>query len=56
MRGEVLGKGVGSKVGDGRDVKFWNDDWVGRGSLCGLFRRMFRVVSNKESFVRVLMS
>lgn len=40
-------------VGERRDTRFWLDDWegVGVGPLCVLFRRIFRVVSNKESAV-----
>ena len=51
-KGEALFKGVGFKVGNGRDVRFWLDDWVRVGPSCGLFPRLFRLVANKESFVR----
>ena len=52
-RGEALFKGVGFKVGSGRDVRFWLDDWVGVGvgPLCGLFPRLFRLAANKESSI-----
>ena len=50
-RVEVLSKGVGFVVRDGRNVRFWLDDWVGLGPLCELFLRIFRVVSIKESII-----
>ena len=49
--GKILSKGVGYVVGEGSEVRFWLDDLVGVGPLCGLFPRVFRVVSNKESTV-----
>ena len=48
---EVLSKGVGFVVGDGRVLRFWLDDWVGVGPLYELFPRVFRLVSNKEFHV-----
>ena len=42
---------VGFLVGDGQAVRFWLDDWVGIGSLYGLFPRLFRLAVNKESSV-----
>lgn len=51
VRVELLSKGVGFVVGDGRCIRFWFDDLVGRGPLCELFPRLFRVVSNKEVYI-----
>lgn len=48
---KVLSKGASFVVGDGRDVKFLINDRVGVGTLCELFPRVFRVMSNKESAV-----
>lgn len=35
-------------VGNGRDVRFWLDDWMGVGALCRLFLRLFRLEDNKS--------
>ena len=43
--------GVGFVVGDGSDVRFWMDGWVGKGPLCGIFPRLFRLTVNKESSI-----
>lgn len=50
---EVLSRGVGFKVGEGKGsyVRFWYDDWLGRGPLLGVFPRLFMVVFNKLSLV-----
>lgn len=48
---DVKGKGVEYLVGDGKDVKSWFNDWVGVGPLVGLFRKVFKLVSYKESSV-----
>lgn len=42
---------MGFKVGDGRDIHFWHDDWVGVGPLYNSFPRVFRAISNKKSSV-----
>ena len=34
-----------------RDVRFWLDDWVEMGPLCGLFPKLFRLAANKDSSV-----
>ena len=51
MSGRTLSKGEGFVVGEGRNVRFWLDDWIVVGPLCGVFHRVCRVVSNKESYV-----
>lgn len=49
--GKVLSKGIGFVGGQGREVRFLLDDWVGVRPLSELFPRLFRVVLNKESAV-----
>ena len=49
---QIVAVRVGFKVGNGKDVRLWLDDWVGVRSLCGLFPILFRLVANKESYVR----
>lgn len=48
VSGKVFKEGVGFKVGDGRDIRFWHDDWVGVGPLYNSFPRVFRAMSNKN--------
>ena len=52
VRGEVFNKSVGFRVGEGKNVRFWYDDWVGIGKFWSLFPRLFRVACNKESSVK----
>lgn len=52
FRGAVFSRSLGFKVGEGGNISFWFDDWAGVGSLCHLFPRVFRVVSNKEFSVK----
>ena len=33
VRGEVFYKSVGFRVGEGNNVRFWYDDWVGIGKF-----------------------
>ena len=47
----MLKKGVGFKVGVGSRVRFWVDEWVGVGTLCVLFPRLFHLASNNLSRV-----
>lgn len=51
LRGKTLYKGVGFIVGDGRNVRFWLDNWVNVGPLCVLFPRLFRLAVDKESSI-----
>eukprot|EP00268_Persea_americana_P062604 TRINITY_DN8040_c1_g2_i5.p1 TRINITY_DN8040_c1_g2~~TRINITY_DN8040_c1_g2_i5.p1 ORF type:complete len:221 (+),score=17.67 TRINITY_DN8040_c1_g2_i5:284-946(+) len=52
VRGEIFNKSVGFRVGEGKNVRFWYDDWVGIGKFWSLFPKLFRVICNKESFVK----
>ena len=51
-QGEVFNKSVGFRVGEGKNIHFWYDDWVAIGKFWPLFPRLFRVVCNKESSVK----
>ena len=48
---KLCSKEWASRWGNGRDVRFWLDDWVRVGPSCGLFPRLFRLAANKESYV-----
>lgn len=50
--GKAFAKGIGFFVGQGRRARFWLDNWIGLGPFCVLYPRVFRVVTNKDSFVR----
>ena len=39
---------VGFKVGRGDKISFWNDDWLGNGSLRLQYPRLFSLSMNKE--------
>lgn len=39
------------KVGDGKDTWFWDDNWIGDGTLEDWFNRIFRL--DREDQVRV---
>lgn len=39
------------KLGDGKEVRFWLDRWVGDGSLGSQFPRVFSLAAEKESLV-----
>lgn len=53
LRVEVFNKGVGFKVREATCVRFWVNDWLGMGPLSGLFPRLFRMVFDKNSLVKV---
>ena len=44
--------GVGFNAREGSRVHLWLDVWVVLYTLCQLYTRLFRVVSNKESTVK----
>ena len=52
LGGEVFNMSVGFRVGEGKNVRFLYDDWVGIGKFWSLFPRLFRVACNKESSVK----
>ena len=39
------------KVGNGKEVMFWEDNWVGRGALKSVFLRLFSLSVSKDSTV-----
>lgn len=47
----ILYEGSTFLMGERRVVSFWLHDWVDAGPLCGLFLRIFRVVSNRKSII-----
>lgn len=53
--GEAFSKGVGFRVGEESRVWFRVDNWMGLDPMSMLFPRVFRVMSNKKSFVKSVM-
>ena len=43
------------EVGDGTQVKFWQDQWCGESSLANCYPELFRICCNKEAGVADLM-
>ncbi|XP_068477366.1 uncharacterized protein [Phaseolus vulgaris] len=46
--------GVKWKVGDGKEISFWEDNWLGCGNLKGVFSRLFSISSAKDAKVAEL--
>ena len=44
------------KVSDGKDISFWEDNWLGYGALKRVFPRLFSISSTKEFMVAELES
>jgi len=42
------------KVGDGKDISFWEDNWLGCDALKRVFSRLFSISSTKEAMVAEL--
>ena len=48
---ELIQQGMVWIVGDGKDISFWFDNWIGRNSLCDLLGLDRDVIPNPESRV-----
>jgi len=49
--GKGFEDGVKWKVGDGKEISFWEDNWLGCGNLKGVFPRLFSISSAKDAKV-----
>lgn len=50
-KGGLALKGLVRKLGNGREISFWNDIWEGEGSLRSMFTRLYNVASSKDAMV-----
>ncbi|GKV12022.1 hypothetical protein SLEP1_g23227 [Rubroshorea leprosula] len=46
-----LAKGLNIKIGEGDSVKFWWDDWCGRGILANKYPRLYLISASKDNIV-----
>ncbi|GKV45963.1 hypothetical protein SLEP1_g52987 [Rubroshorea leprosula] len=46
-----LAKGLNIKIGEGDSVKFWWDDWGGRGILANKYPRLYLISAGKDNMV-----
>lgn len=49
--GRWFNDSISRRVGDGKVVSFWQEDWTGGGSLCNRFPRLFILSSHKEASI-----
>ena len=49
--GRSFEDGIKWKVGDGKDISFWEDSWLRCGALKGVFPRLFSLSSTKDAKV-----
>lgn len=53
--GEVHGKwfneSICRRIGNGKEVAFWNENWVDRGELSSLFPRLFTLSNQKDATI-----
>lgn len=49
--GRWFNEGICRRVGDGRDIAFWEEDWTGSGSFKSIFPRLFLLSSQKEASI-----
>jgi hypothetical protein len=46
--------GLRWKVGDGKKIKFWEDNWLGSSSLAIQFWELYTIVNEKTGTIREL--
>ncbi|GMI90228.1 hypothetical protein like AT4G29090 [Hibiscus trionum] len=49
--GNTLRKNLGIKIGNGKNIKFWSDIWLGDTSLQVRFPRIFALATNKLCYI-----
>ncbi|GKV35275.1 hypothetical protein SLEP1_g43574 [Rubroshorea leprosula] len=49
--GGWLAKGLNIKIGEGGSVKFWWDDWSGKGLLANKYLRLYLISAGKDNLV-----
>lgn len=48
----VFWSGLEFNLGNGRDVSFWGDNWIGEGRLAEIFLSLFKIAKEQDALVR----